>query len=99
MNQDKLGIQGKNINISGTSEVWVGKVHAVSGSAYAVILLNRVDTEAANITGHWSDIGLHPTQSCDVRDLWAHKDLGKMTGKVVAMVPSHGVAMYKLACS
>ena len=59
VNQDKLGIQGKNINISGTSEVWVGKVHAVSGSAYAVILLNRADRrEAANITGHWRDIAL-----------------------------------------
>ena len=98
VNQDKLGIQGKKVNISGTSEVWAGKLYAESGSAYAVILLNRGNT-TASIKGQWSDIGINTTQSCDVRDLWAHKDMGKMTGKVTATVPSHGVAMYKLMCS
>jgi alpha-galactosidase len=28
-----------------------------------------------------------------VRDLWAHKDLGKLIGKFSAEVPSHGVVM------
>jgi alpha-galactosidase len=28
-----------------------------------------------------------------VRDLWAHKDLGKSTGKFSAPVESHGVVM------
>ena len=30
------------------------------------------------------------------RDLWAHKDLGKITGKYEATVPSHGVVMIKV---
>ena len=94
VNQDKLGIQGKKVNISGTSEVWAGKLM----DSFAVILLNRGNA-TASITGQWSDIGINTTQSCDVRDLWAHKDMGKMTGKVTATVPSHGVAMYKLMCS
>ena len=66
VNQDKLGIQGKKVNISGTSEVWAGKLYSESGSAYAVILLNRGST-TASITGQWSDIGISATQSCDVR--------------------------------
>ena len=96
VNQDKLGIQGKKVSVNGTSEVWARKL---SGSAHAVVLFNRADTETVSITGHWSDIGLDPAQSCVVRDLWAHKDVGSMTGKVTAMVPSHGVVMYKLTCS
>jgi alpha-galactosidase len=31
-----------------------------------------------------------------VRDLWAHKDLGKISGKYEASVPSHGVVMVKV---
>jgi alpha-galactosidase len=31
--------------------------------------------------------------SAAVRDLWAHKDLGKFTGKFSASVSSHGVVM------
>ena len=97
VNQDKLGIQGKKVMANGTSEVWAGKLYAMSGSAYAVILFNR-GTAPVTITGQWSDIGIDPTQSCDVRDLWAQKDIGSMTGKVSATVPSHGVVMYRLTC-
>ena len=31
--------------------------------------------------------------AANVRDLWAHKDLGKLTGSFAATVPSHGVVM------
>jgi len=31
--------------------------------------------------------------SASVRDLWQHKDLGKLTGKFSAPVASHGVVM------
>jgi alpha-galactosidase len=31
--------------------------------------------------------------AAQVRDLWAHKDLGKLTGKFSAEVPGHGVVM------
>jgi alpha-galactosidase len=32
-----------------------------------------------------------------VRDLWAHKDLGKMAGEFSADVPQHGVVLIKIA--
>ena len=41
----------------------------------------------------WTDIGYPPQLSATVRDLWARKDMGKLTGKFSAEVPSHGVVM------
>ena len=35
-------------------------------------------------------------QKASVYDLWAHKDMGTMTGKVTATVATHGVAMYRI---
>jgi alpha-galactosidase len=39
----------------------------------------------------WSDLGLHG--KLGVRDLWAHKDLGKVADQFSADVPSHGVVL------
>jgi alpha-galactosidase len=39
----------------------------------------------------WSDLGLHGDLM--VRDLWAHKDLGKVSDQFSAEVPSHGVVL------
>ena len=97
INQDQLGVQGQKVKANGTSEVWAGKLHADSGSEYAVILLNR-GPGSVSITGQWSDIGLGSGQSCDVRDLWQQKDLGVMSGSVTATVVSHGVVVYRLTC-
>ena len=75
-------------------------VHSVSSSASrpvndgsrAVILLNR-GTGDQQITANWEDLGYPATVSASVRDLWQHKDLGKLTGKFSAAVASHGVVM------
>jgi alpha-galactosidase len=58
----------------------------------AVVLLNRSASEQ-EITATWEDIGYPPSISASVRDLWQHKDLGKMGGKISARVPSHGAVM------
>jgi alpha-galactosidase len=42
---------------------------------------------------NWEDLGYPNTVSASVRDLWQHKDLGKLTGKFSAAVASHGVVM------
>jgi alpha-galactosidase len=31
-----------------------------------------------------------------VRDLWTHRDLGRIKGGVSAEVPSHGVVMFRV---
>jgi alpha-galactosidase len=57
---------------------------------WAVGLFNRGD-ESAKMTVAWSDLGLHG--KLQIRDLWAHKDLGKVADQFSADVPSHGVVL------
>ena len=91
VDQDKLGKQGTRVARDGNTEVWS---KPLQGGAYAVGLFNR-GGDSAKVTAKWSDLGI--TGSKSVRDLWAHKDLGKMSGEFSASVPSHGVVMIKIA--
>ena len=95
INQDKLGVQGNKKKSDNDLEVWAGPL---DGGCFAAVLVNRGNT-TASITADWSDIGLDPNKQATVRDLWQMKDLGTMTGRVTASVPSHGVAMYKITPS
>jgi alpha-galactosidase len=54
--------------------------------------LNRSGS-SREITVNWEQIGYPAHLSAAVRDLWAHKDLGKFTEKFSAQVESHGVVM------
>jgi alpha-galactosidase len=89
VNQDALGREGERVAKNGDLEVW-SKQEKDGGRA--VILLNR-GTGEHEITASWEDIGYPSSVSASVRDLWAHKDLGKVTGKFSATVASHGVVM------
>ncbi|HVI77507.1 MAG TPA: hypothetical protein VM715_04975, partial [Candidatus Acidoferrum sp.] len=57
-----------------------------------VVLLNRSEGEH-EITVNWEDIGYPANLNAAVRDLWQHKDVGKIAGKFSARVVSHGVVM------
>ena len=92
VNQDPLGIQGTKVKSDGIRDVWAGPL---TDGSFAVILLNRGYTPTS-IKAYWSDIGLASSQKATVRDLWAHKDIGTMSGSVTALVESHGVAMYRI---
>jgi alpha-galactosidase len=95
VDQDALGIQGRPVSVSTTLEVWSKTL--AQPSALAVALLNRTET-AADITVTWSMLGLPPSGSARVRDLWARQDLGSFSGQyTAARVPPHGVAMLKIA--
>ena len=59
-------------------------------ATWAVGLFNRGDA-VAKMSVAWSDLGLHGNLM--VRDLWAHKDLGKVADQFTADVPSHGVVL------
>jgi alpha-galactosidase len=92
VNQDPLGAQGRRVRDDGDLEVW-SKPLADGGRA--VILFNR-GAETKPIAVDWTELGYPATLKTAVRDLWAHKDLGKMTGRFSANVPSHGVVMVTL---
>ncbi|HEY3594694.1 MAG TPA: NPCBM/NEW2 domain-containing protein, partial [Polyangiaceae bacterium] len=92
VDQDALGMQGVPANVTGSSEVWVKPLNA--SGARAVVLLNR-GTAPADITVRIGDIGLRPG-GANVRDLWAHADVGVVDDSYTATVPPHDVAMLKI---
>jgi alpha-galactosidase len=89
IDQDPLGRQGRRVWKDGDFEIWSKQLQ--DGSR-AVILLNR-GASSHEITATWEQIGYPGHLSAAVRDLWAHKDFGKFTGKFSAPVESHGVVM------
>jgi alpha-galactosidase len=89
IDQDPLGREGRRVWKDGDLEVWGRQL---KDGDRAVILLNRGSSEQ-EITVNWEQIGYPAHLGASVRDLWAHKDLGKFTGKFSATVASHGVVM------
>jgi alpha-galactosidase len=89
VDQDALGIQGRRVKKDGDSEIWSKQM---SDGSRAVVLLNLGST-GTTIAVKWTDIGYPEGVSASVRDLWAHKDIGKKSGTYSATVPSHGVVM------
>jgi alpha-galactosidase len=89
VNQDPLGSQGRRVRDDGDAEVWVKQL---ADGGRAVILFNRGD-KATEIAARWTELGYPDTLPAAVRDLWAHKALGKKTGQFSAQVAPHGVVM------
>jgi alpha-galactosidase len=89
VDQDSLGMQGRRVKRHGDREVWAKQL---ADGGRAVVLFNR-GPKSQEISVSWTEIGYPQHVAAQVRDLWAHKDLGKLTGKFSAEVPSHGVVM------
>ena len=90
IDQDPMGVEATRITQDGTSEVW-GR--PLAKGAYAIALFNRGE-DPATVSVKWSDVKL--SGKLKVRDLWAHKDLGKVADGYSAQVPPHGVAMIRV---
>jgi alpha-galactosidase len=92
VDQDPLGAQGwLAAQPSPDLQVWM---KPLADGARAVALVNRTEA-VAEIGVDWAAIGLRPLPAA-VRDLWAHRDLGRRTGRFVAQVPPHGVVMVRI---
>ena len=89
INQDPLGREAHRAWKQGDLEIWA---KPMQDGSRAVLLLNRGAAES-EITVPWTAITYPDHLSASVRDLWAHKDLGKFTGKFSAKVPSHDVVV------
>ena len=90
VDQDPQGTQGYRLSKDGNSEIWV---RPLAKGTYAVALFNR-GAASAQISVKWADLKLKGKPR--VRDLWAHKDLGRFPGQFRAQVPSHGVVMIRV---
>jgi len=91
LNQD--GFVGKpqsNNPLDKSSQIWTGQM---SNGDWIVALFNREDQiEIRSLDlSHTLDI----MGSVQIRDLWAHKDLGTM-GSITASIPPHGCMIFKV---
>ncbi len=92
VDQDPLGAQGRRVRDDGDHEVWS---KPMADGSRAVLLFNRGEAPA-EIAVAWPEIGYPATVKADVRDLWAHRSLGRKTGRFAATVPAHGVVMVRV---
>ena len=92
VDQDALGVQGRRVWREGDREVWV---KPLSGGGRAVLLFNRGQAPA-DISFDWGQLGYPGKLKAAVRDLWAHRDLGRRAGTFSATVEPHGVVMLKV---
>jgi alpha-galactosidase len=70
----------------------------MGGGKIAVLLMNS-DTATASLTLNLADVPGLTCKKCDVRDVWAMKDLGSFTGTVSASVDSHDAAFFTITAS
>jgi alpha-galactosidase len=73
-------------------QVWARRL-AGEQSPQAVLLFNR-NAEPAKMYVDWEDLGIY--RPVTARDLWAHRDLGVLSGEYSTIVPAHGVVMLRV---
>jgi alpha-galactosidase len=91
IDQDPLGMQGHKVRDTGPHEMWV---KPLAGGERAVVLFNRGSVEAKMVV-MWEDIMVAPSARLVVRDLWSHRDLGTMVGRIESVVAPHDVVLLR----
>jgi len=91
VDQDPAGISGTRIKSDGLSEIWA---RPLSDGSFAVLFFNRGQSYTeSRVT--WRDLGWSADARPSVRDLWKHRQLGKIAHGFSASVPSHSVVMIR----
>jgi alpha-galactosidase len=90
VSQDELGQAAGRLAGDGRYDVWARRL---SDGTMAVGLFNR-SPEPAPISVSLADLGLSGVQP--VRDLWRHRDLGRVSDRFTATVPRHGVVLVRI---
>ncbi len=90
VNQDVLGRAAGRLLGDGRIDIWA---RPLADGTLAVGLFNR-GPEPTTITAKFSDLGLTGSQM--VRDLWLHKDLGRVANAFSAAVPRHGAVFVRI---
>lgn len=97
VDQDRLGRQAvpiaNNDGPAGSDGLWVLS-KPLAGGGRAVVLFNSTNSQAT-IDTTTSRIGLGSAPGFAIRDLWSAQEL-TTTGPISAVVPAHGVVMYRV---
>ncbi len=91
IDQDPAGRQGTRAWASGDVEIWT---RPLADGSYAVAAFNR-GAAAASIPVRWASLEI--TAHGTVRDVWTHTNVDGKGAELVAIVPSHGVAMWRVS--
>lgn len=97
VDQDRLGRQAIRVGTTNHSlkpaEVWA---KPMADGSVAVGLFNLSDADGRLIQVGWDTLGIHPQQSCLVRDLWAGEDVGTFQVGFDARIDSHDVSLVRI---
>ncbi len=94
LNQDAGADQARRIYSKNDIEVWVRSLGKDKNKGKAIAILNRNNTEQS-FDFVATDFGI--TEREHVRDLWLHKDIGKLGNVRKFKLPKHGVVVLKTA--
>jgi len=87
-----IEIEGRPIGIrSRPAVVWASE--ASDGSTY--VALFNIGEAPIEVGATWAELELSGRMS--VRDLWEHKDLASVEGRVAATLPPHASVLYRLS--
>jgi len=92
IDQDPLGVQGKQVRDAGGIHVIV---KPLKDGAVAVAVFNETD-KAKDVSVPAREIGLKASGSYTLRDLWAHTD-AKGDGSIKATLAPHATVMYRIS--
>jgi alpha-galactosidase len=92
VNQDTRGQQGHRVMQDGSKEIWVKQM---ADGGRTLLLWNRGETPT-RIAADWTTLDLPATLKLQGRDLWTHKEIGRIAGRYEAEVAPHGVVMVRL---
>jgi len=81
VDQDAGGLQERRSHYSFESETYF---KPLSGGSIAVVMFNKNPLFNADLTVRWEEIGLPPTTTAIVRDLWAKQDVGSFVSSFTA---------------
>ncbi|MGD0732728.1 MAG: hypothetical protein ABR956_15805 [Terracidiphilus sp.] len=94
IDQDPLGAGPERVKqYGGGIEVWIKPLGSVGSGVETVMLLNLTDAPAETAV-QWGDVGLE--DKVNVRDLWAHKDLGVFPSGYKTQLAAHGSVLLKV---
>ncbi len=92
VNQDPAVIPAKRVRKDANTELWS---RTLADGSLCVVVLNKTTTNQ-KLEFTWEEIGLKPSKSASVRDLWQHKKLGVFKKRFSIDVNTHGCAMLKI---
>lgn len=92
LNQDKGFKQAMRVSKENDIELWIKPLGNPGNKAKAITLLNRSNKET-QVTLTAAKAGIQKNAS--LRDLWQHKDLGKMGESQIFTIAAHGVVVLK----